>query len=302
MAKRLSLFLTGFILASILVILGMIFFGKTYETRMLFAIKSQGASTGNEMDAVMDNAEIMAESLKIYDRIFENDSWASASVYQENRKEWDNLFSSKRIKKSSIFQISITGDDATENERIIQRFTPIFISEFSQFYNIKTEARIWVFEEPISLEKNIFSQNQVAFWSIFAGTILGLCSAVFLGKKKKSLMQEPFFKRGNQARYESNKKEFFSVKEGPAESEVSQEKKPIEKTIETKTNFAPANLPIAGDEIERLFGATKNGSGYKISEKSETKKKAAFEEKPVLYREATPEEVKERLNKLLGGI
>jgi hypothetical protein len=323
MLRKIVFFIVGFIIASALAILGLSFAQKkNYETKALIAIKIENPSLSGSLDSLMDNAVVIAESNKTFDQISETDSATSGTTYQENAKIWKDILEIKRIRNSSLLEVGLTKTTSEESQEAMQKFIPVFLGELGQFYNIKTEARGWIFEEPVTLEKKLFSLNQVAGISFIFGIVFGLILALTLGKESA-----PSFKRGLEKLQEdlaAIKRPFVleqsiqlekPIEESlteikPVEPEKAEEKKPEPKKIvpetkpeiieTSKSSSAPANLPVAHDDVAKLFGAVKD-NGYKIPSEAE---KAALpkEEKPAIYREATPEEVKARLNKLLGGL
>lgn len=112
----------------------------------------------------------------------------------------------------------------------------------------------------------------------------------------------------------------FPPKEEPKKTELEKmpretpEKKTEEEIKEKNINHhkkasAPSNLPIAGEDVMALFGKA-DASVPAAEEKTEPARNAAHSatdgEKPAeqeknVHREPTEEEVRERLNKLLGG-
>ena len=308
MSRRTKSFLIGSVLGVLLAAFGMLIFGRTSETRVLIAIKSQDKYLSSSSDSAVDNAEIILKGINTYDRIFESSSEISDAAFLENSQKWEGMLNVKRIKKSTVLGVSLVQKDPAEGKSVMEGLIPAFMSEFSRFYNIKTEFRAWVLQGPFTVEKNIFSRSQMAFWSILSGIITGILSALSFGKKMERRLVEIFSKANyfpelpmNEKDHNDLKKEKKQVIYPDDENQMTEKRVETGNVVSGKSGAAPSNLPVAGDDIERMFGASKNGRGYKIPEKKESAEESA-EEKPAVYREATPEEVKERLNKLLGSI
>ncbi len=126
-------------------------------------------------------------------------------------------------------------------------------------------------------------------------------------KKKRSVHDDSLFKETPRTFTEDVEYVFPSSKEEPLKNEPEEkigkisEEETEEKIREKNINHhkkagAPSNLPIAEEDMATLF---------KEMEKSVPEPKEKTEGKPigknVVHREPTEDEIRERLNKLLGG-
>ena len=176
----------------------------------------------------------------------------------------------ERIGKSGIIKITVLGKNKSEAQILGDRAVKTLITETSRYYNIKNDIDIRILGE-----STIRYSAENYIWFLFLvslpiGLVLSFLFFYFI------------------PRFEERKIEFklglpkFNLKNIPTKPEQKKENQPF---FEQDFNFssikkaaAPANLPI-----------------------SEEKEEVKQEKKAPIIREATPEEVKERLNKLLSG-
>lgn len=222
--------------------------------------------------------------------------------------------------------------DKELSEMISKNAATLMGYEISSYYNIKNDLNFFVIEsgkstrnfsllvalislllgigislllQYISVNKStdkIFEKTK----SLSSKKISSIFSNMKISDKDKSQVKTtnediPYFlNKGNQEK--SNKKDGSKDQSEKAkflEKLDKTRKEPKKETLPSfleKKSFAPGNLPVADDSIIRMFGDTKN-EGHKLEEKKE--EDTAPRE---LYKEATSEEVKERLNRLLGGM
>lgn len=194
-----------------------------------------------------------------------------------------------RIGNSGIIEITARGNDKSSSEYLLEdSFRSIFLT-ISKIYNIKTALNLRVIEKEKAHSDVLYTIKKAFLLKIIVSLLISFLLLTLARKVR------------------SNKNISNTIKSNKVFQKTSTQEKKTESPKESKnkpqkTNIAPENLPLAGDEIEKMFGAVSNGRGYKIEYSS---KKQAEEDKPIkeeLIKEASPEEVKERLNKLLGSI
>ncbi len=269
------------------------FFGKVYfESQTTFIVVPK-------KDFIAENFNQLSANLVQFSK---NDS------FKEKIDSGKNL-EFKRLGESNIFQVSFVGNDKFQAENISQKVAQDLIIILSRHYNIKEEIEPQIIEGPISEEihSSITISIIKSFFSAIILTALGYFGFFFYKNKNKNNLKKDNFQtikstKNNQLKFgddkKTNKELGYDFQSSLMENKKNKDKIK-EKIIQEKKATAPQNLPIADDSIMKMFGAEKNGLGYK-GVKSQDISINSSQEKP-LYKEATPEEVKERLNRLLSG-
>lgn len=176
----------------------------------------------------------------------------------------------KTDRKSDIVRVSAKGTSRIETGAQASKAARGIAAEMSRYYNIKSDLDIRIIDGPVTKQgADVFSGK----WILIA-LILGLASGIFID----------FFQSVNFSSRKTTYAEFVkpSIFEAPKESERKFETAPGRKAA------APENLPIDEEFVLPV-------------KKSEEKKEEELEAAVKKAYEATPEEVKERLNKLLRG-
>jgi len=205
------------------------------------------------------------------ERIIENLKTLPSFIFPETKTE--------REGKSGIIKIISFNRDPQEAKRSNFSTTREFLSFAAQYYNIKTEIDLRLIGKTST---NYVLSKSILFLAV-ESLLLGFILASFV-----FWIFALFFKNGkdfsNNAKIISLKKErlFSYENNNDKEFKISKEKNLF--TSFSKKAAAPANLPIA----ENTFFVEKNFS-----------KKNRLNESERSVEEAAPEEIKERLNKLL---
>lgn len=256
------------------------------ETAVLFSPKN--TTSAINMEGTMGNAEEFAKTLHLE----------------------KNGVTFERIGHSQMIGVSARDASASKAKELSHQSAISLISVMSRYYNIKTELDMRIIdwsETTIPSAKNIF-------YDLLAGIILSLILSLaifniydFVSSPRISIVRKmPTF---SLAGLSKNMNDFSKGKkkaeEKPEAYSARQPEGEKEKNIITpaptfaRKSAAPENLPFAPEEIveQKLYP---NGNGEK--QPKETKNGPPAEKpKEDIFREATPEEVKERLNKLLSG-
>lgn len=310
-------------------------FYKTYQSEVDILIVPQNKKTALMQKEVLGNAARIPLSVSFFDKLAKDNLELESAVQglsaSERRAHWNSKLQTEIQKDSGILRFKTLEKDLDQAESIALDAASADIIELSRYYNIKEDVQMRIIDGPITENSAAYG----SFYVIFVSLTFGAISAILLYlvipfiQNKLSLPDETSYVKAlpddafvlkKDFQLEPEKQEMEEIFYSIPEKESAPKEKPqeiIETIPETKEipaapifkteaesygkkSSAPENLPTAGDTIQSMFGATKNGMGYKMSvEKKATEQK---EEKPAVYREATPEEVKERLNKLLGGM
>lgn len=256
----------------------------------------------------------------------------------ERKSDWQKKLSVKKSKNSNILKIFADDKNKAKAENLSQNVAQQTSETMSQYYNIKTDLEIRIIDGPVS-EKNLNLLNFSVWILSFLFGIAGGLMAFLIFNSIEVIKTSPqiTFKKLNPEEtksFQSEKPIIYPVEEPyvfnseikPVEenqkseseiiSEDAQEIFPLEDLFPienfelpsedvtlapeydnlVKKAAAPANLPVADD----------SGLNFQTEEQSSENEIAEILEKAHDHdaqgvREATPEEVKARLNRLLKG-
>ncbi len=301
-AKKFYIF---FLIATVMAFLLLINFERTYQSQTEILVIFKSEKSAQNADIILENLTILPGSLSFYDRVIRAEEDAKNEAVSElpdykRKKYWNEIIEIKRAGKSSVLQFIAKNDDAYTAEILSTQAVKSLISVIGAYYDIRNDIDIRIIEGPIT--KSSFSGSYIYTFirSLLAGFFLAFILHYFL-----------FLFAKNQPKEKSKIKLTWTYKETPKSTEKKQNDTParnashsdaggeIKKVTKSdivkgeyipifgKKVAAPDNLPIAEDIP--AFEQTKE-------EVTEVKT-----EKTPLVHEATAEEVKERLNKLLSG-
>ncbi|MFA4817310.1 MAG: hypothetical protein WC608_01135 [Parcubacteria group bacterium] len=263
--------------------------GRAYrgETDILFVPKSEKAV--ENIDQILANAERLPKSLSFYDKLLELnpdiEDPASGQTDENRKKAWDAEISSKRLGISGIVRVSAFSGDQSQAEVVSQKTATDITAVMSRYYDTKNDLDMRVIDGPIVYASN---QNKISTWimlslllGIAAGMIVYLFSTLAETAAPKAILAKPAI--FGQEMFSVKKENLFekSLKNIPIPTEEAPYF-PI-----NKKSDAPENLPI-GENF-----------GFNVAEKKSEPE--IIEEETMKVHEATAEEVRARLNKLLGG-
>lgn len=297
---------------------------RTYESKisLLISPKSQVATEG--LDRIMENARLLPLQLSFYDRmLFDNDNLddESEALPAFRREEfWKKKISTRVVGKSGILEISVRDSDQFQTEDLSSQTGITLASYLSYFYNVKDDIDVRIVDGPIVRQTFKYGFWPLLVFSFIFGFFLSLIlvrifSEISSVRKKAEKISLPFslpeiLKRKDYVEPEwmeeirlagARKKEEENEEKFPEKTEqniLNYEKSRKKETLSLeKRSYAPDNLPVADEE----FLASVMGTAEISEEKKEEEKKVEEVPAEVLKREATPEEIKERLNRLLRG-
>lgn len=291
-----KIFLTVTVIFAAIIFIISLNTGRTFkgETDVLFVPKSEKAV--RNINQILANAELLPQSLSFYDKLLELnpdiEDPASGQTEENRKKFWDEKIFSQRLGASGIVRIKALSDDQLQAEILSQKTAADVIAVMSRYYDTKNDLDMRIIDGPIVLT---FNQNKTSAWillsvllGIAAGMIVYLFSSFTKTVGPKSILAKP-------AIFGQGKKEVLLEKIPAMKEKFSKEAPenifaPAEETpyfSAGKKAGAPENLPIGG------------GLSFGGNEKN-IKPEIVGEEIRKTH-EATAEEVRARLNKLLGG-
>jgi hypothetical protein len=259
-------------LATAIVFLAFININRAFksETDILVIFKSEKAA--ESADIILENLKVLPKSLSFYDKVIADNKDAQNEQILElpdykRQKYWNETINIERIGGSSVLKFVAMDKDQYNAEVLSTQTVKSLIRIIGVYYDIKNDIDIRIINEPITESSFAGSYGFVFLESLLLGIILA-----FILNYSLVLLEQ------NQPEEEKRASFSWTYKEKKELEILPQEKK---YQGFTKKASAPMNLPIAEDLI------------FEVSKKPE--------EKTPLTHEATPEQVKERLNKLLSG-
>lgn len=295
--------------------------GRDYvsETDVLIIPKSTAAA--ENANQIIENLKNIPLTLSFYDKMAQenadvvNDAVAELPDYK--RKDfWNGVLQVTRVGNSGVLKIIAKDTDSYQAEVLSAQATTTLISSVGLYYDIKADVDVRMIDSTITAYSNgtfsyaLFIEGLVGIFIVLS--VLFYAALTFLEKEKELKFYRPNF-------FPEYRNPFSALvsKKTPVESPVEEVAKDIATKTEkawslpvaeekpytdfanmTKSASAPANLPIAEEDALSLNQAdTKMPEIEIMSQENEL----AMEEKTPLTHEATDEEVKARLNKLLSG-
>jgi len=298
------------------------------ETSILFLPKTE--ITVRNIEQIIANAKQIPLALSFYDKLLEKnphilDDVAADLPAAERKEFWNSRIETERIGKSGVVVLAAFGASQTEAESLDRLVVGDLLVVLSNYYNVKTDLDIRIVDGPISNEVVRMDVWSRALISLAAGAIIGFLLSLFfmilgeagLGKtgwpeaigpceiKKDQTAELPNVSftetRAEKKEPAVEAKDIFDF---AAEKEASLMRSRKEPVTTEKKAAAPSNLPVSEEEF--TFNISPEAD-LPDSSKIESEEAKPLEEMIAdavatdTTREATPEEVKERLNKLLKG-
>lgn len=303
--KQLKLYVFLYAIAVLAVFVALINLNRTYKSQVDLMLISRNEATAKNMDKIVEDAKTIPLTLSFYNRIVDAGFKDLAEELPDYKREafWKEKIRTERVDGSSIIRITIFEKDQIAAEDLSQQAALSTANELGRYYNIKTELDSRIINGPIvsyGLKKNGFILILESFLGglifVFAVYLINHILGYFgTGARIKKVVPAGLAYKISEASREEAKPISFDKKPADdkkaAVKEMPSEKKAVSISSGRKA-AAPFNLPIADDSIFQ-------GVASEPVKKEEIKKQETAEN-PII-REATPEEVKERLNRLLRG-
>lgn len=297
-----KLFLLIFIIAAIIIFIAGINSGRVYKSEADILLLPKNEQTTRNIEQIMANAKQIPFSLSFYNKMLELNpdiEDAAASLPDYKRKDfWKEELEIMRIKNSGILKISVFNGSQFQSEITSRQVAQSLSMVLSRYYDIRTDLDIRIIDGPIV--SNVVRSTFIGWIIIsllagFASAFLVYFIVNFLPKAdiKEELAEKLHF-REEPSIFPKFSFPPSSMKGKTPDFDFTF---PTEEQIERETYIpggkkasAPENLPIV--EIAEEAPVAMGLETKPVQPEEMTKKST---------REATPEEVKERLNKLLSG-
>lgn len=295
------------VLAAMVFFIVLINTSRTYKSEVDVIIIPKSEAISKNINQIANDAREIPKTLSFYNQILSENEDIVDEVQElpdyKRKSFWESKIRTKKVDDSSMVKIIVFDGDQERAEDLSYQAGLEIANVMSRYYDIKTEMEIRIADGPIvgyGLGENVFIIiSKAVLGGIVASLLVFFINGILkvLGLESKSKGKE--FAAASRNFFGAGIKTIkpISFDKKPAGLEKKQpeaEIHPKEKELPdmAKKASAPENLPI-GDLSGFENKEIKSGE-IKEEEKAEA-------EKEPIIREATPEEVKERLNKLLKG-
>jgi len=317
-------FWATFIVVAVVVFLIGVNNDKKYssETDILVLPKSEKAS--RDLDVITGNIREIALSLPFYERLLLSDKNIedqARSFSEHNRKkEWNSQIRIERQEGSGVVKIIASDDSRLQASLISHQTAKNIARQMSRYYDIRKELEIRIIDGPIVGPKSGSFSFALVLWSLVLGVLAGMAAYLIdeeISGKRFEKRHFPEFKlafpsfsteknpldakseadHGDVKEKEETREEKPVKKAEPEREEPKKETEQAPRTAARKA-AAPENLPIGSEFVmSSLKRAEKTQHEKMMKEREQEQQQASI---PKTH-EATEEEIRRRLNKLLGG-
>jgi hypothetical protein len=273
-----------------------------YSSTMTVLFLPKSVVTSQESSSIAENFRQILASLAFCDRLSEqNESLAVVNdLPNYKRQEFCNAkFLVEKPQGSAMLRITNFDADSTLARELNSDVVENLIAVSGKYYNIKTDLELRIVDGPIvkkELSQNLTMTVLLSFlWTIILYGGLFLLPVIFLKKENKArpIPGSKFFQEV------PVRKELTALSEEENYFSAKNFFKPTFPSFGKKAP-TPANLPVSEEAVPDIFRPKEVAPEVKI-EIGEVEKNNIETTQEYITREATPEEVKERLNKLLRG-
>lgn len=275
--------------------------GKSFigETSILLIPKSDKAV--RNIDQIIANAKEIPKSLSFYNKLVElnpdMEDQASGLADAERKDFWNDKIVLKNTRRSGIIRVNVFSDSQLQAEIISKQVANDISVVMSRYYDTKNDLDIRIIDGPIVYAFKKCSFLVISLYSIILGLLAGTIiyflvsfMGILVAQRQLALrlknIRFPFaFNNNVPKKPEHLGREKTSFNLGLSKNEAKFQFTPVKKAA------APENLPIGSEFVMSSLKRTRQAEEQAIEKTEEVEK----------MREATPEEVRERLNKLLHG-
>lgn len=290
---KLKIFWLVFIISTGVIFAALISLNQIYKSETEFLIVPKSQSAALTSDQIIENLRALPYTLSFFNRMIEDNPEVADEAVAEmtsyrKKAYWEKKVDVRRNGESGILKIVVSDKSRYQSQILASQVSQSLIKSVSLFYDIKKDVNVRIIDGPITVSATSFSRFILLLESLIAGFALVFFSFFisfsFFGGEKQKEVPEPKTLSWYRKKSAENVSAFSREKSWDFEKKTRRDF--------AKKAAAPDNLPIAPD-----FSVEGKETPEIIEEKEEEMPK---EKKPII-REATPEEVKERLNKLLSG-
>jgi len=278
---------------------------SVYRGEIEVLLISRNRVVDEKIDSLTENAKSIPLTLSFYDRVIKNaeleDPSANLSV-QERKAYWNSIIKTERVNGSNIVKITAYDADKDQAGKLVELYAQELSQTTARYYNIRTQLDTRIIDQSITAFDFAHSVWPQAAKSIFWGVVAGIMDILLIASIPKSMRKKTISPKKSIFTYRTDAPEKVEKPDYlPVDFSQKPEVKKEKIITPEKKSTAPENLPFADEEIvEQKLYPNGNGGGKtkKIKKEKKSDEPKVTED---IFREATPEEVKERLNKLLSG-
>lgn len=289
--------ITALVAATVVFVVG-INIQKTYigETELLFLPKSEKSAA--DFERIIGNAEKIPLSFSFYDKFvkkYDTEDEVAGLPNNQRKEFWNSKIKINRIGKTGIIHLEIAGSNQLDAEILSKQIARELITVMSDYYDIKKDLDMRIVEGSIVSLKNKLFNIGFFLLSLTIGLVGGII-LYFLSRLNRSSKACLPAGRLGYSKFQSQAfPELSKELENKAEKEIVAQ--PIHKKEQpasvARKAFAPENLPVGSDFTLSAPRCPEETTAKQIKESEK--------EKELKTHEASEEEIKRRLNKLLGG-
>ncbi len=300
---RLKTFWAIFLIVSGVIYIALTNLNHIYQTEIDVLIIPKNNLTVKNSNQIIENLKHIPLTLSFYEKLIqENGDDFNDSVLElpDYRKQiyWNSKIRISKVEDSDILKIIVFGNSIYQSENLSREVLKTFLTVTSSYYNIKTDLDIRIINKPVT---NFTYKTSICI--LFLESLLGSFILVLLvfWFSFSLFEKELFFK----TKTKTPKLLFDYNSFNNSNQKKPQEALSLKNSLKNVSSFsigkekkaqAPNNLPLA--PVSFLENTNQKKSSTK---KNPSLNKIDKEKKLDSTREATPEEVKARLNKLLSG-
>jgi len=309
---------------------------RDFQSEMDILLIPRNKVVALNADKIQNDTKKIIESLNFYDQILDSETLSTefslGRTASQRKGDWNRKIDVFKTKNSNVVSVFAYDSDQKQAEILSQKIARQISDTMSYYYNIRTELDIRIIDGPVSERKAGFFN--ILFWilSLSIAGISGFGAFLFFNsfqwssKREVLHFNEKEFPIENtliqEEDYQFPEKEELEIPEeivlNQEEEETFPDMFPLEEffpeeekeSVEMpeqkiqacpiKTSAAPSNLPIAEDSDLKFSTPEKKEEKTSQEEIMEILEKAKSLKESSIH-EATPEEVKARLNRLLKG-
>jgi capsular polysaccharide biosynthesis protein len=277
---------------------------RVYKSEIDVLISPKNSEIGKNLSQIAINAGQLPLTLSFYDKLLKDNPQihdrVSGLSERERKNYWNSEIQTEKLGNSTVIRITVVDKDSALSKTIAQLSALGLAQDLSKFYNIKTDIDVRIIDGPVTGPTVRYNYFLLLALSLALSLVVTFISFIFSSWVEKiSFQVKPIkifskslstyslkpeatskLKLDKSALVEFNKAKLEKLLS--EEEAISQSQKGIYPADFGKKATPPSNLPVSG---ETIF------SNSTPAEEKEDK----------IKREPTPEEVKERLNKLLSG-
>lgn len=275
---------------------------KTYRTEITLLVLPQSERVIMQSAQVVENLAELPRQLAFYDKMQAsgkiNDPYLGKS--QDQRKKlWNKSLSIERTEKGAVIMLSVVSAQRSDALATAKQAVNTLLAQAGYYYDIKEDLTVRVIDGPITAP-----QVKNLPWLAVVSLVLGVTAAYLINAALEKILTFSVKTTSNIA----PKKDFFRTEKSQEKNapvfgkNVFYFKRPV---ATAKQHGAPANLPIATGEYPFAMNSVTEPEMAASEEIAMTMEREATDAdasaQGALKAEPTEEELKKRLNQLLGG-